>query len=65
MYHLINWRKELGGAGVTPGYGKWENVTSIFPLHNHPINNQLLSHLSRRIFLTADDLDQIRNLWGA
>lgn len=65
VYHLINWRKELGGAGITPEFGKWKNVTSIFPLHNHRTNRELLAHLSTRIFLTPEDLDQVRNLWGA
>lgn len=65
MYHLVNWRKELGGAGITPGLGKWKNVTSIFPLHNSATNRKLLTHLSKRVFLSTEDLDQIRNLWGA
>jgi anoctamin-10 len=65
VYHLINWRKELGGAGITPGSGQWSNVESIFPLHNPIANKILLAHLSKRIFLTLEDLDQIRGLWGA
>ena len=60
----MNWSKDLGGAGVTPGFGKWENVTSVFPLHNPRTNQNLLLHLSKRFFLSPDDLDQIRNLWG-
>jgi len=65
MYHLVVWRKELGGAGITPGYAPWENVTSIFPLHNKTINGALLARLSKKFFLDHTDLDQIRNLWGA
>jgi anoctamin-10 len=65
VYHLINWRKELGGAGITPGSGQWSNVESIFPLHNPFANRVFLAHLSKRIFLTLDDLDQIHGLWGA
>ncbi|KAJ4993429.1 hypothetical protein SVAN01_00977 [Stagonosporopsis vannaccii] len=64
VFHLVNWRKDLGGAGITPGFGQWENVSSIFPLHNQPVNNQLLTHLSRRFFLDLHDLDRIRDLWG-
>ncbi|KAH6693612.1 calcium-activated chloride channel-domain-containing protein [Plectosphaerella plurivora] len=64
-YHLVNWSKEQGGAGITPGHGKWERVTSIFPLHNERLNQSLLTHLSKHIFLTHDDLDQIRDLWGS
>jgi anoctamin-10 len=65
MYHLVNWRKELGGAGVTPDFGQWKNVPSIFPLHNPQANRELLTHLSKRVFLSLEDLDQIRNIWGA
>lgn len=65
VFHLINWRKESGGAGITPGFGQWENVSSIFPLHNQPVNNTLLAHLSKRFFLDLSDLDRIRDLWGA
>lgn len=65
MYHLVNWRKDMGGAGITPEYGQWENVPAIFPLHNPKANRDLLTHLSKRVFLSLEDLDQIRNLWGA
>ncbi|KAJ4293546.1 hypothetical protein N0V90_008829 [Kalmusia sp. IMI 367209] len=64
LYHLLTWQKELGGAGITPGFGKWENVTSAFPLHNPRKNTSLLVHLSKRVYLSSDDLDQIRDLWG-
>jgi anoctamin-10 len=65
VYHLVNGRKELGGAGITPQSGQWKNVAAIFPLHNHVTNRVLLTHLSTRMFLTVEDLDRIRDLWGA
>ncbi|KAF5019503.1 hypothetical protein F66182_8510 [Fusarium sp. NRRL 66182] len=64
-YHLVNWPKELGGAGITPGVGTWENIKAIFPLHNTKVNRSLLSHLSTRIFLTPNDIDSIRDLHGS
>lgn len=64
VYHLVTWTKQLGGAGITPGFGKWENVASAFPLHNHQTNQKLLVHFSKRFFLSPDDLDKIRDLWG-
>lgn len=64
MYHLVNWPKPLGGAGITPGWGQWERVRAIFPLHNEATNSSLMKHLSRRLVLTNEDLDQIRNLFG-
>ncbi|KAH8205448.1 hypothetical protein TruAng_000354 [Truncatella angustata] len=65
VYHLVNWSKENGGAGIIPGFGKWENVKSIFPIHNEPANRKLLKHLSKKILLSKDDLDQIRDLFGS
>ncbi len=65
VYHLVNWPTDMGGAGITPGVGKWENVKSIFPIHNDAVNRSLLRHLSRRIFLKVEDLDNIRDLFGS
>ncbi|KAL0261076.1 hypothetical protein SLS55_004772 [Diplodia seriata] len=65
MFHLVSWKKELGGAGITPQSGKWENVESIFPLHNERKNHDLLFHLSKKIFLRVEDLDKIRDLFGS
>ncbi|KXJ90710.1 calcium-activated chloride channel-domain-containing protein [Microdochium bolleyi] len=65
VYHLVNWPESNGGAGITPEHGKWERVKSIFPLHNSPANKALLSRLSKRLFLSFSDLDQIRDLFGA
>lgn len=63
--HLVTWPKEQGGAAITPGFGKWENVTTVFPLHNPRRNRELLIHLSKRLFLTSNDLDWIRDIWGS
>ncbi|KAF4464893.1 IST2 [Fusarium albosuccineum] len=65
VYHLVNWSKNLGGAGITPGDAPWENVKAIFPLHNTRVNQSLLRHLSKRIFLTPEDIDAIRDLHGS
>jgi anoctamin-10 len=64
-YHLVVWDKDHGGAGITPKFGKWENVTSVFPLHHPRVNRELLLHLTKRLFLSSKDLDQIRDLWGS
>jgi anoctamin-10 len=65
VYHLVNWSKEIGGAGVTPEFGKWQNVKSIFPIHNELANRKLLKRLSKKLVLNKDDLDEIRNLFGS
>ncbi|KOS20681.1 Uncharacterized protein ESCO_006847 [Escovopsis weberi] len=65
MYHLVYWPQDMGGAGITPELGKWQNVKSIFPLHNERVNQTLLVHLSSRLWITVEDLDQIRDLFGA
>ncbi|TQV90702.1 plasma membrane channel protein [Cordyceps javanica] len=65
MYHLVQWPKERGGAGVYPGLGKWTNVKACFPIHNEAVNKALLRHLSGRLLLTTEDLDRIRDLFGS
>lgn len=64
VYHALTWQKELGGAGITPGYGKWKHITAAFPLHNQTANGELLRKWSRSTGLTAKDLDIIRALFG-
>lgn len=65
MYHLVQWPKEKGGAGVYPGLGKWKNVRSCFPIHNEAVNKALLRHMSSRLYLTTEDFDSIRDLFGS
>ena len=64
VYHAINWQKDLGGAGITPGFGKWKNVASAFPLHMQGANADLLRKWSRTTTLSAADLDVIRAIFG-
>ncbi|KAH8693654.1 calcium-activated chloride channel-domain-containing protein [Talaromyces proteolyticus] len=64
IYHLVTWQKKDGGAGITPNWGKWENIKASFPLHNQAANQELLRRWSRTTFLTSQDLDAIRALFG-
>ncbi|RDA86280.1 hypothetical protein CP532_5683 [Ophiocordyceps camponoti-leonardi (nom. inval.)] len=64
MHHLLSWPKEMGGAGITPGYGRFENIRSIFPLHNPRTSQSLLKHLSKKLILRDDDFDRIRDMLG-
>jgi hypothetical protein len=58
---MITCSHEEGGADITPKYGEWKNVESIFPLHNHKKNQQWLNEWSRKTFLSPQDLDHIRD----
>jgi hypothetical protein len=64
VYHVVTWQKKLGGAGITPNYGKWKNVTASFPLHDQDACSELLRQWSRKTLLTTQDLDTIRALFG-
>ncbi|KAK3936834.1 transmembrane protein 16K [Diplogelasinospora grovesii] len=64
MYHLLTWPKELGGAGIAPGYGRFKNVQSMFPLHNPRTSGSLLRYLGKRVILGDADFDRIRDLFG-
>lgn len=64
VYHAVSWQRHLGGAGITPKFGKWKNVAASFPLHNTSANTKLLSKWSHTITLSDEDLDSIRDLFG-
>lgn len=64
IYHAVTWSKELGGAGITPNFGKWERITASFPLHDRDACTELLRAWSRKTVLTIRDLDTIRALFG-
>ncbi|BCR99302.1 anoctamin family protein [Aspergillus luchuensis] len=61
---MITVPKEAGGAGITPKHGEWKCVDAIFPLHDEAMNKQCMKDWSQKTFLSADDLDQIRNTFG-
>ena len=61
---MITVPKEAGGAGITPKHGEWKCVDAIFPLHDEAMNKQCIKDWSQKTFLSADDLDQIRNTFG-
>lgn len=64
VYHAVTWQKQLGGAGITPGFGKWKNVTASFPMHDQEACTAMLRQLNRKTVLTTKDLDAIRALFG-
>ncbi|KAL9604391.1 MAG: hypothetical protein Q9219_000579 [cf. Caloplaca sp. 3 TL-2023] len=64
IHHLITSPREEGGAGILPKEGRWKNVESIFPLHDHTFNKEWIKQWSTMTFLKAEDLDQIRDRFG-
>ncbi|KAK9242051.1 calcium-activated chloride channel-domain-containing protein [Lipomyces tetrasporus] len=64
IYHAVTWQKDLGGAGITPEFGKWKNITASFPLHDRDACSELLSKWNRKTNLNVEDLDTIRALFG-
>ena len=64
IYQLITNPESEGGAGITPKKGEWENVESIFALHDHVYNKQWIKKWSTQYLLTAEDLDDIRTVWA-
>lgn len=64
VYEIITTPKDEGGAGLTPGVGEWEFVESIFPLHNHELNSQLIKRWSTRWLLDESEISAIRKQFG-
>jgi hypothetical protein len=64
IYQLITNAVEEGGAGITPKEGEWENVESVFALHDHEYNKDWMKKWSSSWTLSTEDLDDIRNRLG-
>ncbi|KAL8790484.1 MAG: hypothetical protein Q9213_000636 [Squamulea squamosa] len=64
VHHLITGPVDDGGAGIIPKEGRWKNVESIFPLHDHSFNKEWIKTWSTTTFLKVEDLDQIRDRFG-
>jgi anoctamin-10 len=64
IYQLIVNPVAEGGAGITPKEGEWENVESIFALHDQAYNKDWIKKWSSQWTLTTEDLDDIRNRLG-
>ncbi|OAX80467.1 hypothetical protein ACJ72_05202 [Emergomyces africanus] len=64
VYHMITSPINEGGAGITPKHDEWDHVESLFPLHDKLLNKTWIKSWTGKTFLTADDLDQIRNHHG-
>ncbi|KAI9786237.1 MAG: hypothetical protein M1839_007648 [Geoglossum umbratile] len=64
VYLLITSPTSEGGAGITPRKGEWANVESIFPLHNRSFNKEWLRQWSGKMYISTEDLTQIRDRFG-
>jgi anoctamin-10 len=64
IYQIMTSPRDEGGLEITPNYGEWENVGSIFTLHDQQTNRSWIMDWSRKTFLTRDDLDRIRDKFG-
>ena len=64
VHHMITSSEEEGGAGITPKHGRWKQVESIFPLHDHTYNKLWIKKWATMTFLKVEDLDEIRNRLG-
>lgn len=64
IHRLITNPETEGGAGITAKEGEWENVESIFALHNHAYNKAWIKKWSTKYLLDSKDLDEIRDRLG-
>ena len=64
IYQIITNPEKDGGAGITPKSGEWQEVESIFALHEEQFNKAWLKKWATTYMLRADDLDDIRDRFG-
>lgn len=65
IYGLITNYESEGGAGIRPKSDDWEYVESVFALHDHTFNKHWIKEWATKYSVTIDDLDDIRNRFGA
>jgi len=64
IYLLITKPVSEGGAGITSKCGEWEDVESIFPLHDTTYNKEWIKQWSTKYLLSVEDITEIRNRFG-
>ena len=64
VYSLITSPTYEGGANIIPKQGDWQNVESIFALHDHAYNKEWIKTWSKSWFLDIADLTSIRDKFG-
>lgn len=64
VFQLITNPREEGGAGITPKEGEWQEVETVFALHDHEYNRGWIKRWTTTYILSIKDLDEIRNRFG-
>ncbi|PIA98488.1 hypotheticalsprotein [Cercospora beticola] len=64
VYQMITNPEDEGGAGIRVKSTEWENVESIFALHDHTFNKHWLKKWATQWAISSEDLDDIRNRFG-
>lgn len=64
VFQLITNPREEGGAGITPKEGEWQEVETVFALHDHEYNRGWIKRWATTYILDIKDLDEIRDRFG-
>lgn len=64
IYGILTEPPSDGGIGITPGYGDWKFVSSIFPLHNYTLNREWITRWSTKWVIDNEEIKWIRNNFG-
>lgn len=64
IFDLITAPKADQGAAITPNFGKWTSVKSIFPLHDQDFDNAWLKRWSTKWTIDDDELENLCQHFG-
>jgi hypothetical protein len=64
VHSLLTLPESEGGAGITPGKGRWTLVEGIFPLHDHEFNKRWMKRWSTTWTVSPEELGNIRDMFG-
>ncbi|ODV92034.1 hypothetical protein CANCADRAFT_20971 [Tortispora caseinolytica NRRL Y-17796] len=64
-YNILTAPLAEGGCGITPNYGRWKFVTSVYAPQNEKFNKDFLERWSKKYFVSDSDLESIKSNFGA
>ena len=64
VFLMMTAPKHEHGAGITPGFGEWDHVASIFPLHNRDFDRAWLRRWSTKWLVDDVELEHLCEHFG-
>lgn len=64
IFDILTAPKSEQGAAITPNFGRWKNVKSVFPIHDQQFDNAWLKRWSTKWTIDDDELEHLCEHFG-